>query len=75
MVLGPKAMRPQSSPRPTEGGQALSEHSVDSAAAALAKFFVMNEMMDNFTKELRAKLDAVDKRIKDLNTSAKGRRR
>jgi len=32
----------------------------------------MNEKMDVFCKELRTKLDGVEKRIKDLNTGAKG---
>ena len=31
----------------------------------------MNEKIDSFCKELRAKLDGVDKRIKDLNAGAK----
>lgn len=32
----------------------------------------MNEKVDSFCKELRAKLDRVDKRIKDLKAGAKG---
>jgi hypothetical protein len=32
----------------------------------------MNEKIDSFCKELRAKLDGVDKRIKDLKAGAKG---
>jgi hypothetical protein len=32
----------------------------------------MNETVDNFCTELRTKLDGVEKRIKDLNASAKG---
>ena len=32
----------------------------------------MNEKIDSFCKELRTKLDGVEKRIKDLNASAKG---
>jgi hypothetical protein len=32
----------------------------------------MNATVDNFCKELRTKLDGVEKRIKDLNASAKG---
>ena len=31
----------------------------------------MNEKIDNFCKELRTKLDAVDERIKDLKAGAK----
>ena len=33
---------------------------------------VMNEKINSFCKELRTKLDAVEKRIKDLNASTKG---
>ena|SRR5215831_13713442 len=32
----------------------------------------MNEKIENFSKELRAKLDGVDKRLKDLTAGAKG---
>jgi hypothetical protein len=32
----------------------------------------MNEKIESFSKELRAKLDGVDKRLKDLSISAKG---
>jgi hypothetical protein len=32
----------------------------------------MNEKLDNFCKELRTKLDGVDKRLKDLKAGAKG---
>ena len=32
----------------------------------------MNEKIESFSKELRAKLDGVDKRLKDLTASAKG---
>jgi hypothetical protein len=33
---------------------------------------VMNEKIDNFCKELRTKLDGVDKRLNDLKAGAKG---
>jgi hypothetical protein len=32
----------------------------------------MNEKIESFSKELRAKLDGLDKRLKDLTVSAKG---
>jgi hypothetical protein len=32
----------------------------------------MNEKIESFSKELRAKLDGLDKRLKDLTASAKG---
>jgi uncharacterized phage infection (PIP) family protein YhgE len=32
----------------------------------------MNEKIESFTKELRTKLDGVDKRLKDLTANAKG---